>query len=205
MRKKPIKVNKEQNKKRLRIIYGFLMIMIVLLLIGGTFIESNGFMTDLYKAFVFNFIGMSFVFAAALTFCFFFLYHIFVIIIYNPQRIIKSSVIKFAIGGIFTLIITIFLLIFGVTEAKKSIQSMKDYKNGEWQVKDLVVTDVYRGSHAHKGSLRTKSVLIETDKDEMTLYFEDFLIYKGEKYRFTYLDATKTIIKVEEMKGETNP
>ena len=40
-------------------------------------------------------------------------------------------------------------------------------------------------------------VLIETDKGEMALFFEDFLIYEGEKYRFTYLDATNTIIKVE--------
>ena len=33
----------------------------------------------------------------------------------------------------------------------------------------------------------------------MTLFFEDFLLYEGEKYRFTYLDATNTIIKVEKI------
>ncbi|MFS0690159.1 hypothetical protein AB1K89_13080 [Sporosarcina sp. 179-K 8C2 HS] len=136
-------------------------------------------------------------FAAGLTFCLFILYHVFLITVYNPQRIKKSSVIKFACGGIFTLIITIVLLTFGGTEAKKSIQSMKDYENGEWQVKDLLVMDVYRGSRGHKGSFRSNIVLIDTDKGEMTLYLEDFPIYKGEKYRFTYLDATNTIIKVE--------
>ena len=197
MTKKSLKLNNEQNEKRLRIIFLFLMVMIVLVIIGGSFITSNRFGTDPYKAFVYHFIGMSFLFAAGLTFCLFILYHVFLITVYNPQRIKKSSVIKFACGGIFTLIITIVLLTFGGTEAKKSIQSMKDYENGEWQVKDVLVMDVYRGSRGHKGSFRSNIVLIETDKGEMTLYFEDFLIYTGEKYRFTYLGATNTIIKVE--------
>ncbi|MCM3744352.1 hypothetical protein M3193_09375 [Sporosarcina luteola] len=187
----------EQNKKRLRIIFLFLMVIMVLVIIGGIFITTNRFGTDLYKAFVYNFIGTSFLFAAGLTFCIFILYHVFLITVYNPQRIKKSSVIKFACSGIITLIFTIVLLTFGGTEAKKSIQSMKDYENGEWQVKDVLVTDIYRGSRGHKGSYRSNIVLIDTDIGEMTLYFEDFLIYKGEKYRFTYLDATNTIIKVE--------
>ncbi|MEV9639582.1 hypothetical protein ABZ756_02640 [Mammaliicoccus sciuri] len=197
MRKKSLKLHNEKNEKRLRIILLFLMVMIVLVIIGGSFITTNKFGTDLYKAFVYHFIGMSFLFAAGLTFCLLILYHVFLITVYNPQRIKKSSVIKFACGGIFTLIITIVLLVFGGTEAKKSIQSMKDYENGEWQVEDVLVMDIYRGSRGHKVSFRSNSVLIETDKGEMTLYFEDSLIYKGEKYRFTYLDATDTIIKVE--------
>ncbi|MBS4204328.1 hypothetical protein [Lederbergia citrea] len=150
-------------------------------------------MTDLYTAFILDFIGTSFLFATALTFCLFFLYFIFVITIFNPQRIKKSSVIKFAFGGIITLIITIFLLIFGVTEAEKSIQTMKDYTNGEWEVKDLLVTDIKRGSYP------SRIVLIETGEGQMTLFFEDFLIYTGQKYRFTYLNATNTIIKVEKI------
>ncbi|SKA89937.1 hypothetical protein SAMN04244570_0906 [Sporosarcina newyorkensis] len=173
------------------------MVMIVLVIIGGSLITTNKFGMDLYKAFVYHFIGMSFLFAAGLTFCLLILYHVFLITVYNPQRIKKSSVIKFACGGIFTLIITIVLLVFGGTAAKKSIQSMKDYENGEWQVEDVLVMDIYRGSRGHKVSFRSNSVLIEIDKGEMTLYFEDSLIYKGEKYRFTYLDATDTIIKVE--------
>ncbi|MBS4207095.1 hypothetical protein [Bacillus sp. FJAT-50079] len=193
MRKKSLKLNKDPNEKRLRIIFRFLMVIIVLVIIGSTFIVSNRFATDLYTAFVHDFIGTSFLLATGLTFCSFFLYHIFMIIIYNPQGIKKSAVIKFAIGGIFTLIITIFLIIFGFTEANKSIQDMKNHTNGEWQVKDLLVTDIYRGSRP------SKIVLIETTEGEMTLFFEDFLIYKGEKYRFTYLDVTNTIIKVEKI------
>ena len=193
MRKKSLKVNNEQNEKRLRIIFRFLIIASVLVIIGVTCIASNRFVTNLYIAFVLDFIGTLFLFSTILTFCSFFLYTIFVITIFNPQGIKKSSVIKFVFGGIFTIIITLFLLIFGVTEAEKSIQDMKDYKNGKWEVKDLLVMDVYRGTRP------SRIVLIETREGEMTLFFEDFLIYEGEKYRFTYLDATNTIIKVEKI------
>jgi hypothetical protein len=72
---------------------------------------------------------------------------------------------------------------------------MKNYSNGEWQVKDLLVMDVYRGG----GSSPSRIVLIETGEGEMTLHFESFLIYEGQKYRFRYLDATNTVIKVEKI------
>ncbi len=193
MRKKSLKVNNEQNEKRLRIIFRFLIIASVLVIIGVTCIASNRFVTNLYIAFVLDFIGTFFLFSTVLTFCSFFMYTIFVITIFNPQGIKKSSVIKFVFGGIFTIIITLFLLIFGVTEAEKSIQDMKDYKNSKWEVKDLLVMDVYRGARP------SRIVLIETREGEMTLFFEDFLLYEGEKYRFTYLDATNTIIKVEKI------
>jgi hypothetical protein len=193
MRKKSLKVNNEQNEIRLRIIFLFLMIASVFVIIGVTCIASNWFVTNLYTAFVLDFIGTSFLFFTILTFCSFFLYTIFVITIFNPQGIKKSSLIKFVFGGIFTIIITLFLLIFGATEAEKSIQDMKDYKNGKWEVKDLLVMDVYRGTRP------SRIVQFETGEGEMTLFFEDFLIYEGEKYRFTYLDATNTIIKVEKI------
>lgn len=70
---------------------------------------------------------------------------------------------------------------------------MKDYANSEWQVNDLLVKNVYRGG----GSSRI--VLIETSQGEMVLHRERFRLYEGQKYRFTYLDATNTIIKVEKM------
>ena len=84
-------------------------------------------------------------------------------------------------------------MIFGVTEAEKSIQDMKNYKNGKWEVKDLLVMDVYRGTGP------SRIVQFKTGEGEMTLFFEDFLIYEGERYRFTYLDATNTIIKVKKI------
>ncbi|MEK3937205.1 hypothetical protein MKY41_18010 [Sporosarcina sp. FSL W7-1349] len=191
MKKKSVKGNKEKNEKQLRIIFRFLLIPVVLVFIGTILITWNRSATDLYNAFVINFIGITFVYAAALVLCSFFLYLSFVITIYNPQKIKKSSVIKFAIGGIFTLLIAIFLLVFSGNETKKSIQDMRDYANGEWQVKELVVRDVYRGPR------RSKNVLIETDEGEMILHGKSFRIYKGQPYRFTYLDATNTIIKVE--------
>lgn len=193
MRKKTLKVNNEQNEKRLRIIFRFLMIASIMVIIGATCITSNWYVKNLYTAFVLDFIGTSFLFAAFLTICSFFLYSIFVITIFNPQKIKKTSVTKFALGGIFTLIITISILFFGVTDAQKSIQDMKDYTNGKWKVKELLVTDVYRGGRP------SRIVLIETNEGEMTLFFEDFLLYTGEKYRFTYLDATNTIINVEKI------
>ncbi|RST77254.1 hypothetical protein D4T97_001795 [Siminovitchia acidinfaciens] len=201
MKERSRKLNNKQNNKRLRIIFRFLIIASVMVMIGSTCILLNGFVTNLYTAFVLDFIGTFFLFTALLTICSFFLYSIFVITVFNPQRIKKSSVIKFALGGIFTAILTILLLFFGITEAKKSTQGMKDYANGKWEVEDLLVMDVYRGSRHHKGRLIRPSemVLIETSKGEMTLFFEDFRIYVGEKYRFTYLDATNTIIKVEKV------
>lgn len=193
MKKKSFKLTKEQNENRLRIIIRFLIIISVLVTIGATLIGLNLFVRDLYISFVLDFIGTSFLFATALAVLLFFLYLVFVITAFNPQGLKKSSVIKFAFGGVFTLIITIFLFNFTITEAIKSIQDMSDYSNGDWQVKDLFVTDVYRGSGL------SDIVLIETDEGEMILHWESFRIYTGEKYRFTYLDATNTIIKVEKV------
>ncbi|MFS0575782.1 hypothetical protein AB1K83_09110 [Sporosarcina sp. 179-K 3D1 HS] len=191
MRKKSIELNKEQNEKRLRIVKRFLIIAGIIAIIGSGIIAWNRSVTDLYTAFVLDFIGMSFLCVGALILCSFFLYLIFVIVVFNPQRIKKSSVIKFALGGIVTLLITILLLLITTNEARKSIQDMKDYSNGEWQVKDLLVTDVYRGTR------RSTGVLIETSEGDMKLHWESFLIYEGQKYRFTYLEATNTILNVE--------
>lgn len=190
MKKKPLHINHEQNKKRERIIFRLLTIISILVVIAVFFTVWNLFVRDLYTAFVLNFIIMSLLYATALSFCLFFLYCFFVITVLNPQRLKKLSIIKFALGGVLTLIITIGLLIFSGTDTIKSILDMKDYANGEWQVKDLLVLDVYRG-----GSSRI--VLIETSEGEMSLHRESFLLYVGQQYRFTYLDATNTIIKVE--------
>lgn len=202
MRKKSLKPTRGQDEKRLQIILRFLIIAFILVTIGITLIMWVMFTKDLYKAFVLDFIGTSFLFAAGLTICFFFLYLFFVITVLNPQRIKMASVIKFAFGGIFTLIITLFLLNSFVTFIFNSTKDMNSYTNGEWQMKELLVTDVYkssRGSRGTRGLRSTKTVLIHTSEGEMTLYWESFRIYKGKEYRFTYLDATNTIIKVEEV------
>lgn len=193
MRRKSLALNKEQEKKRQRIIFRLLIITAIMVTIGGISIAWSIFVSDLYTAFILNSIGTSFLYTTALTLCSIFLYLFFIITIFNPQGIKKSSIIKFTFGGVFTLIISIFLLTFSVTETIKSIQDMKDYSNGEWQVKDLLVMDVYRGASP------SRIVLIETSEGEMTLHWESFRIYEGQKYRLTYLDATNTIIKIEKI------
>ena len=193
MRKKSPTINIEQNEKRQRIFFRFLFIVPIMAIIVTIFAASKLFVKDLYAMFVIDSIVTTLLFATASILLSFFLYLFFVITVFNPQRLKKSSVIKFALGGILTLIITVFLLFFSITGTIKSIQDMKDYANSEWQVKDLLVMDVYRGG----GSSRI--VLIETGQGEMVLHRESFRIYKGQNYRFTYLDATNTIIKVEKM------
>ncbi|WP_339254460.1 hypothetical protein NSQ43_07670 [Sporosarcina sp. FSL W8-0480] len=181
----------DQKEKRLKIIFRFLIICAIFALTGSIVVTSKRIVNDLYKLFVLDFIGTSLLYAAALTLCSFFLYLFFVIVIKNPMNIKRSSVIKFAIGGIFTLIITGFILIFSVNETNKSIKDMQSYSNQEWQVKELFVTDVYRGR------LPSRIVLIDTDAGQLTLHQRNYKIYKGEIYRFTYLEQTKTIINVE--------
>jgi hypothetical protein len=192
MRKKPIKTSDKENKKRERIIYTFLIITVITVIIGAFFVACKLFVADLYIAFVLDFLASSFLYAAGLLMCSFFLYLFFTITLFNPQRIKKSSVIKFAFSGVITLGLTILLLDFSVTETIKGVKDMNAYSNGEWKMKDLEVLDIYRGGYHNVGG-----PLIETKEGEMSLQWESFRINKGETYRFTYLDATKTIIKVE--------
>lgn len=192
MKKKRAAVTEADNKRRQRVSYGILIVTAVLILLAAGFISWNWFIEkDLYRAFVINFIGTSFLIVGGLALCTFFLHLITIIVFKNPQRIKKSSVAKFAVGGIFTLSLVILFLFWGVNEARKSIEDIKAYANADWQVKDLVVTDVYRGSNP------AKIILIDTAEGEMVLHWERFRIQKGQSYRFTYLDATKTIINVE--------
>lgn len=193
MRNKSLKAE-EKNKKRERMIYRFLILAGITLLLGAIFEISTWFVTNLYTIFVLDFITASFMYAAGLIFCSFFLYCCFVITIFNPQRVKKSKVIIFALVGIVTLALSVFLLIYSVNETMKATQDMADYSNGAWKVRELVVTDVYRGGY-HNGP----GVLIDTIEGELSLHWESFLIYTGEKYRFTYLDATNTVIKVERL------
>jgi len=192
MKKKRAAVTEADNKRRQLVSYGILIVTGVLILLATGFITWNWFIEkDLVRAFVINFVGTSLLIAGGVALCVFFLHLIAIIVFKNPQRIKKSSVAKFAVGGIITLSIVIFLLFWGVNEARKSLEDMNAYANADWQVKDLVVTDVYRGSKP------SKIILINTAEGEMVLHWERFRVQKGQTYRFAYLDATKTIINVE--------
>lgn len=192
MRKKGARATEEENNKRQRISFIILMITIVLTFIAAGLLTVNWFIVkDLYTGFVINFVGTSFLIAAGLGLCSFFLYLYTVIVFKNPQRLKKSSVVKFAIGWIITILVTITIFLFGANETKKSMQDIKAYANEKYIVKDLAVTDVYRGSAT------SKITLVETTEGEMVIHWERFLIQQGQTYRFTYLDATKTIIDFE--------
>ncbi|WP_047983359.1 hypothetical protein [Ornithinibacillus californiensis] len=196
MRKKPLKTNEKMNNKRKRVIYLLLILLCITVLLGAIFIaSSNWLVSDLYTAFVLSFIGISFLYVSGLILCTFFLYLCSVIVIFNPQKIKKSSVINFAIVGIITLVLSLFLLNVSVNESIKAFHDIEAYSNEEWQVKEMVVTGLYRGGGLHNGP----GVLIDTVEGELSLHWESSLIQVGEKYRFTYLDATNTIIDMEKI------
>jgi hypothetical protein len=192
LKRKSQKASEKQNKKREKIIFVKLIIIGITVLIGSSVLVYNFFEGDLYTAFVLDLVGKSFLYAAALLFCSFILYLCFTITVINPQRVKLNKVIAFASVGIITLILTIFLVRFSFNEITKGTTDLSAYSKGEWQVQELLVTDVYRGGY-HTGP----GVLIDTMEGEMSLHWENSFINVGENYRFTYLDATNTIIKVE--------
>lgn len=195
MRKTTVKVNEKENNKRGKIVFRFLIIAGIAAFIGSLFLVWNFFVGDLYLAFVLNFIGTSFLYVAALVLCSFFLYLCFVITFFNPQRVKKALVITFTFCGIVVLIITIFVLRFSFNETTQAVSDLVDYSNGRWQVKELLVLDVYRGGY-HNGP----SVLIDTEEGELSLHWENFVIYEGERYRFRYLDGSNTVIGVKRIR-----
>jgi Co/Zn/Cd efflux system component len=196
MTKKPLKTNEKKNNTRKRIIYLFLILLCITVLLGAIFIaSSNWLVSDLYTAFVLSFIGISFLYISGLILCSFFIYLCFVITIFNPQKIKRSSVFNFAIVGVIALILSLFLLNVSVNESIKAFQDIEAYSNGEWQVKEMVVNGLYRGGGLHNGP----GVLIDTVEGELSLHWENSLIQVGEKYQFTYLDATNTIIEIEKV------
>lgn len=189
LKKSKSKPDQNQNEKRLRIIFRLLMIAVVMIIIAYISSASKLFINTLYATFISDSITMSFLIIAFLTLCSLLLYGFFIIIVFNPDRLKKSPYIKFVFGGIFTLTITALLAYFGITEITKMILDVEDHSAGESRVQDLLVTGVTRG----------RVLLIDTVEGEMYLSWEDFRIHEGQTYRFTYLDATNTIIEVEQL------
>lgn len=194
MGKKKKGTNRIQAKKIPSSILRFAIYLLILIGVGGIihFLNTFGF-KDLYKAFIFSRLNLFMIFILSLSLSSFFLCLFYVIVIRNPQQIKLPSLVKYAASGVIALIITIIVIFYGVIETKKSIVDMKSYSEEEWQVEDLVVTELFRATS------RPRTVYIKTAEGELTLHWEKFTIFEGETYRFTFLKETKTIVAVENM------
>ncbi|RDW20210.1 hypothetical protein CWR48_05775 [Oceanobacillus arenosus] len=181
------------NRKRLRIIYGFLITMVAFVLLGVFFIVLNStfFITNLYYAFMFNYIGTVFLYLAGMTIMLYFIYASLLTTMKNPQKVSKNQVFAWGVAGIIFLAIAVFIFreIYSLTT--NSVGDMKDYLNGVTKVDEFEVVDVYTGDG------KSEVALIETEERELTLLLDVFRIEEGKTYRFTYMERTGNILNVE--------
>ncbi len=180
------------NRKRTRIIYGFIMVMVAFVILGGSFmVVRTFFASSLYHAFIFDWIGTVLLYLAALTLIVFFIYISLVITIKNPQMVGKRQLFYFGLTGLICFSIGVFIVPQLSSLTINSVGDMKDYSNGVMNVDDFKVVDVYTGGHS-------TIALITTDERELTLLYNNYQIEEGKTYRFTYLERTGTILSVEE-------
>jgi cation transport ATPase len=180
------------NRKRRRIIFGFIMVMIAFVILGVTFMVLRTFFaSSLYHAFIYDWIGTALLYLAALTLIAFFVYTSLVITIKNPQKVEKRQLFYFGLTGIVCFTIGVFIVPQLSSLTINSVGDMKDYANGEMKVDDFKVVDVYTGGHS-------TIALITTDERELTLLYNYYQIEEGTTYRFTYMKRSGTILSVEE-------
>lgn len=179
------------NQKRLRIIYGFIIVMAAFVLPGGVFINLRKYYaTDLYHAFIFDWIGTALLYLGGLTLLLCFIYGCLVIILKNPQKISKNQVIKWGGIGIFCLSIGVIIFQELSSLTINSVRDMKDYSNGMITIEDLKVVGV-------KSDGRSRIETIKTEEQELSLLLNVFRIEEGKTYRFTYTERTGIILNVE--------
>ncbi|KAB7672087.1 hypothetical protein [Bacillus sp. B1-b2] len=180
------------NRKRARIIYGFLIVMIAFVLAGVTFSALRIlFATNLYHAFIYDWVGTVSFYLAGMTLLVFFIYFCLVITIKNPQKVSKIQVFSFGGFGLICLAISIVFFPELSSFTINGVRDMKDYSNGVVKIEDLKVVDVYTGGD-------TNIALIATEEEELTLLIYNIQIEEGETYRFTYMERTGNILNVEE-------
>jgi hypothetical protein len=180
------------NRKRLRIMYGFIIVFVAFALSGGAFMGLRAFFaTDLYHAFIYDWIGTALLYLAGLTLLLFFIYGSLVITIKNPQKIRKKQVFAWGGTGIICLAIGIFIFHELSSLTIDSVRDMKDYSNGVLKIEDLKVVDVYTGGHSD-------IAIIETEEQELSLLLNGYRIEEGQTYRFTYMERSGNILNVEE-------
>ncbi|MBU7592832.1 hypothetical protein [Metabacillus halosaccharovorans] len=179
------------NRKRERIIYGFLIVMVAFVLSGVAFMGLRIFFaTDLYHAFIYDWIGTAFLYLAGMMIFLFFIYGSLVITIKNPQKISKNQVFAWGGTGIICLALGVFIFHEVSSLTINSVRDMKDYTNGVMKIDDLKVVEVYTGGHSD-------IALITTEELELSLLLNVIRIEEGETYRFTYMERTGNILNVE--------
>ncbi|MEC0282662.1 hypothetical protein [Terribacillus saccharophilus] len=149
------------------------------------------FASNLYHAFIYDWIGTALLYLAALTLIAFFVYTSLVITIKNPQKVGKRQVFYFGLTGIICFTIGVFIVPQLSSLTINSMGDMRDYSNGAIHVDDFEVVDVYTGGHS-------TIALITTDELDLTLMINNYQIEEGKTYRFTYLERTGTILSVGE-------
>ncbi|PAD35749.1 hypothetical protein [Terribacillus saccharophilus] len=180
------------NRKRARIIFGFIMAMVAFVIFGVSFMVLRTFFaSSLYHAFIYDWIGTALLYLAALTLIAFFVYTSLVITIKNPQKVEKRQLFYFGLTGIVCFTIGVFIVPQLSSLTINSVGDMKDYAKGEMKVDDFNVVDVYTGGHS-------TIALITTDERELTLLINNYQIEEGTTYRFTYMERSGTILSVEE-------
>ncbi|WP_155922208.1 hypothetical protein [Bacillus sp. EB01] len=187
------------NRKRFRIIIGFLIVMSIFVLLGGAFIFIKIlFITDLYQAFMFESMGTAFLYLSALTLLLFFIYSSLVITLKNPQKIRKTQVFAWGGAGIIFIAMAVFVYNQLSSLTMNSLKDIHDYKNGVAKVEDLKVVDVYTGGGRYTDN---DIALIETEEldHDLTLLLDLFRLEEGKTYRFTYMERTGTILNIENL------
>lgn len=173
--------------------------MILFLLIAGIFLFTNFIiqlsnpvsMEENYRIFLLDSLLTGSLILAGLVICSMLLYLIGVIVFKNPQKVLEHTVLKFSLGGIFVLMITGAITYYGGTFTFDVSMDMKDYSNGDWKENEFIVTDleyIGRGDYT-----------IETHGRDFLLPFLPIPIEEGETYRFTYLNRTSHVLKIEKI------
>nr|WP_318540262.1 hypothetical protein [Terribacillus saccharophilus] len=180
------------NSERIRIIFGFIMVMSTFVILGvSSMVLRTFFASSLYHAFIYDWIGTALLYLATLTLIAFFVYTSLVITIKNPQKVGKRQVFYFGLTGIICFTIGVFIVPQLSSLTINSMGDMRDYSNGAIHVDDFEVVDVYTDGHS-------TIALITTDERDLTLMINNYQIEEGKLYRFTYLERTGTILNVEE-------
>lgn len=196
MKKNSLGKKEKRIKIVMRISYVLLGIAVLFLILATGYMGYYViFVEDLYRAFKINFISGIFGYTGIFFICLYFLYLMTVITFINPQKLKKSKRAKFTVVGIVILFLTIWFLNFSVTEISMEAKDMKAYANGDWIIKDLEVKHVDR-------TPGFSMAYIKTEDGELLLYRRVYSTEPGKVYRITYLENTKTVIRIIPISNE---
>ncbi|MEK4386208.1 hypothetical protein MKZ25_10410 [Solibacillus sp. FSL W7-1464] len=137
------------DRKRERIIYGFITVFGILVLLGvATIILGILFTTNLYHAFIYDWVGTAFLYMGGMTLLLYFIYCCLVITIKNPQKVRKSQVVAFGGAGIIFIVLCVMIFQEFSSLTMNSIRDMNDYSNGVMKIEELKVVEIYEGIYS---------------------------------------------------------